>query len=442
MKHQKYDLFGEMSSSQILPFILIACCFALWGFSNDMTPVMGSTFSKVFHMSTFEGSLVTMANHLGYLVMAIPAAIIIRRYNFKAGVLLGLGIYAAGALFFLPAKFIGNFSPFLFAYFTMTCGLALLETCCNPMVYCMGSENSGIRRLNLAQAINAIGAIIGMFITRNVVQEGISPIPTAVRMRLPIKQFEVIKDHDLTVLIQPYILISAVAIMLLVLRRLQNMKLYNDDKDTSSLRQESFDLLKNVNYRESVVAQFFYVGAQVCCWAYIIQYGMRIFLAEGIAEKEAELLAQKYNIAAIIAFAVFRFVCTWLLQYFKAGRLLAVMAIIAIVLTCGTIFFTDRNGLYCLIAVSACMSLMFPTIYGMGLRGMGKNVKMASAGMTMAVSGGAIFPALQAVIIDSHKTILGLSSANLSFLVPLICFAVVAVFGHRGYVRRHIMHVV
>ncbi|MBR1395247.1 MAG: L-fucose:H+ symporter permease [Prevotella sp.] len=442
MKHQKYEIFGELSSGQILPFILIACCFALWGFTNDMTPVMVSTFSKVFHLSTFEGSMVTIANYLGYLVMAIPAAILISKYNFKAGVLMGLGIYAVGALLFLPAKFIGNFSPFLGAYFTMTCGLALLETCCHPMVYCMGSESTGIRRLNLVQTFNAIGAVIGMFITRNVIQDGISPIPTAVRLRMPVKQFEVIKDHDLTVLIQPYILISAIAILLLVLIRIQNMKVFNDDKETGSLRQEISELLKNVNYRESVVAQFFYVGAQVCCWAYIIQYGMRIFMAEGIAEKEAELIAQKYNIAAMVAFAVFRFIFTWLLRYFSADRLLAVMAIVAIVLTCGTILFTDRNGLYCLIAISACMSLMFATIYGMGLRGMGKDVKLASAGMTMAVFGGAVFPAIQAVIIDSHITLLGMSSVNLSFIVPVICFVVVAVFGHRGYVRHHILGVV
>ena len=442
MKYQKYDIFGELNSKQFLPFILIALCFALWGFSNDMAPIMANTFSKVFLMSTFEGSLVTMANHFGYFVMAIPAAIFIRRYNFKAGVLVGLGIYATGALLFLPAKFIGLFSPFLFAYFTMTCGLALLETCCNPMVYCMGSENTGIRRLNLAQAINAIGAVIGMFITRNVVQEGISPLSTEIRMRLPANQFEIVKNHDLTVLIQPYILISAIAIMLLVLIRLQRMKLQNDSKDTSNLRQEFSELLKNENYREAVIAQFFYVGAQVCCWAYIIQYGMRIFMSEGMVEKNAELLSQKYNIAAIIAFAAFRLICTWLLSYFRAGRLLAVMAITGGVLICGVMLFTDRNGLYCLIAASACMSLMFPTIYGMGLRGMGKNVKLASAGMTMAVSGGAIFPVIQAAIIDTHITLLGLSSVNLSFIVPLICFAIVALFGHRGFVRRHILGVV
>ena len=438
MSYQKDNLFRELDQKYIVPFMLIACCFALWGFSNDMTPIMANTFSKVFLMSTFEGGLVTMANHLGYLVMAIPAAIFIRRYTFKAGVLVGLGIYATGALLFVPSKYIGQFSPFLIAYFTMTCGLALLETCCNPMVYCMGSENNGIRRLNLAQAINALGATIGMFITRNVVQEGISPLSREVRMRLPEIQFNVVKDHDLLVLIQPYILVSAIAIMLMVIIRLQKMKLNNDSRDTNSLRSEFAELLRNKNYREAVVSQFFYVGAQVCCWAFIIQYGMRIFMAENIAEKNAELLSQKYNIAAIVAFAIFRFVCTWLLKYVRPGRLLSVMAITATVLIGGVMLFTDRNGLYCLIGASACMSLMFPTIYGMSLRGMGQNVKLASAGMTMAVSGGAVFPALQAVIIDSHVTFLGLPSTNLSFIVPLICFAVVALYGHRGYVMQYI----
>lgn len=195
---------------------------------------------------------------------------------------------------------------------------------------------------------------------------------------------------------------------------------------------------KAKNYREGVITQFFYVGAQVCCWAYILQYGSRIFLAEGMDETTAMMEAQKYNIIAMAMFAVGRFLCTWLLKYIEAGRLLAVMAIAAVVLTIGIMFFTDRNGLYCLIMVSFCMSLMFATIYGISLRNMGRQVKLASAGMTMAVSGGALFPAFQAAIIDAQISFLGLPATNISFIIPLVCFCVVAVYGHRGYVRHSI----
>lgn len=440
MNRQKNELFSELDSKQIIAFALITCCFALWGFTMDMTSAIASAFSKIFRLSVTEGSLVNVANHLGYLVMAIPAALFIQKYKFKAGVLMGLCIYAAGALLFLPSRFIGTFTPFLFAYFVMTCGSAFLETCCHPMIYCMGSEHSGTRRINLAQAFNSLGALAGMFVVRDVVLADMSPLSKAERLLLPETQFDVVKYHDLTVLIQPYIYICSFIILLMVVIRLQKIKMSNDSDSQKGLMQEVRHLINIKNYREGVVAQFFYVGAQVCCWAFTIQYGVRIFIAEGMTEAQAELLAQKYNIAAIVLFAAFRFICTWLLKYVAAGRLLAVMAIAATAFTLGVILFTDRNGLYCLIADSACMSLMFATIYGIALRGMGKDVKMASAGMTMAVFGGAVFTALQASIIDTNVTLLGLPATNLSFLVPMVGFAVVAFYGHRSYVRHNIVH--
>ena len=438
MRKPKYELFGELSVTQLLPFSLITCCFVLWGFANDMTSAMTSAFSRIFCISTSEGGLINVANSLGYFVTAIPAAIFIQKYRFKTGVLVGLGIYAAGALLFLPSKALGIFTPFLCSYFVMACGQAFLETSCIPMVFCMGSEESGIGRLNLAQTFNALGAVIGMLVIYYVVQSGMTPMSTIRRAELPQAQFDIIKNHDLSVLIQPYVFISAVIILLMVLIRIQTIKLPNDNNDNSNLRQQFMDILKVKNYRDAVITEFFYVGAQVCCWAYIIQYGMRIFMVEGVAESDAEMTSQKYNIIAMVMFAIFRLLCTWLLKYFNAERLLSIMAIIAITFTVGTILFTDRNGLYCLIAVSACMSLMFPTINGIGLRGMSKNLKLASAGFTMAVFGGAVFPAMQAVIIDSHVTYLGLPATNLSFIVPLFCFIVVAIFGHKAYVRQHI----
>ena len=433
----KYQLFGELNRKQILPFAIISCCFALWGFTNDMTSTMASAFSKIFGISVSEGGMAVVANHMGYFVMALPAAWFIMKYRFKAGVLLGLGVYAMGALCFLPAKALGVFPPFLLAYFTMTCGLAFLETSCHPLVYSMGSEESGIGRLNLAQSFNALGALVGMFVVRDVIQAGMSPLSSVERIGLPERQFEIVKNHDLGVLIQPYVYIVSVIVLLMVV--IYFRKLSGTSNDLSSPRhllRQVRQIIKVKNYREGVITQFFYVGGQVCCWAYILQYGSHIFLAEGMTETTAVMLAQKYNIAAMVMFAVGRFLCTWLLKYVDAGRLLAVMAIAAIVFTIGTMFFTDRNGLYCLIMISFCMSLMFATIYGISLRNMGKQVKLASAGMTMAVSGGALFPAFQAAIIDSQITLLGLPATNLSFIIPLVCFCVVAMYGHRGYVRH------
>ena len=215
------------------------------------------------------------------------------------------------------------------------------------------------------------------------------------------------------------------------------------DSDTASgktLGAALRELSKVKNYREGVIAQFFYVGAQVTCWTFIIQYGTRIFMAEGMDEKAAEILSQKFNIIAMVFFTVSRFICTWFLKYIQPGQLLSVLAIIAGVATSGVIMFTDRNGLYCLIAISACMSLMFPTIYGIALRGVGENVKFAGAGLIMAILGGSFFPPIQASIIDLNFTLAGLPATNTSFIVPFVCFIVVALYGHRAYVRHHITH--
>ena len=401
---------------------------------------MVKAFSKIFRMSVTEGALVQVAFYLGYFVMAFPAAMFIQKYAFKAGVLIGLSLYAGGALLFVPAQAIGLYFPFLFAYFVMTCGLSFLETSCNPYIYCMGSEETATQRLNLAQAFNPIGALAGMYVAMQYVQARMSPMDSAARFELPEEQFNMIKDYDLNILIQPYIFIGAVIIVLLVLIRLVKMPKAGDTRAEKSLRTAIGELARVKNYREGVVAQFFYIGAQVMCWTFIIQYGTRVFMAEGMDERAAEMLSQKYNIAAMVMFTCSRFICTWFLKYIQPGRLLSVLAVFGGVAVLGAILFTDRNGIYCLVAVSACMSLMFPTIYGIALRGLGDNVKFGGAGLIMSILGGSVFPPLQAVIIDSGVSFMGLPSTNLSFVIPLVCFAVIATYGHRAYVRHHITH--
>ena len=435
------EILTKDGVSFVIPFMLITSCFALWGFANDMTAPIVKAFSKIFRMSVTEGSMVQVAYYLGYFAMAFPAALFIQRYSFKAGVLMGLSLFAVGSLMFIPAKMIGYYVPFLLAYFVLTCGVAFLETSCNPFIYRMGSEETATQRLNLAQSFNPMGALLGMYVAMDYVQARMNPLTSVQRFDLSDAQYNLIKDSDLNVLIQPYLVLGVVSVMLLILVRIVRMPSDSDTRTTKKLRVAIQELMKVKNYRQGVLAQFFYVGAQVACWTFIIQYGTRIFMAEGMDEKTAEILSQKYNILALVLFTIFRFVCTFFLRYIQPGRLLSILAICAIAFTAGAMLFPDRNGIYCIVAISACMSLMFPTIYGIALRGVGDNVKVAGAGLIMAILGGSIFPPIQAIIIDLKFSFLGISSTHLSFIVPLVCFVVVAVYGHKAYVRHVIWKV-
>ena len=438
-KDTKNGLLLKDGVSYVLPFMLITTCFALWGFANDVTTPMVKAFSKIFRMSVTEGALVPVAFYLGYFVMAFPAALFIQRYSFKQGVLIGLALYATGALLFFPAQQMGMFAPFLLAYFVMTCGLSFLETSCNPYVYCMGSEETATRRLNLAQAFNPLGVLAGSYVAMHYIQARMSPITSNERLALSDEQFEAVKQHDLSVLIQPYVYIGLFIIVLILLIWLTKMPKISGTSSKKPLKESLSELLHMKNYREGVIAQFFYIGAQVMCWTFIIQYGTRVFVSDGMDERAAEILSQQYNIAALVLFTVFRFICTYFLKYVAPGRLLTILAVIGGVAVLGVMLFTNVNGMYCLVLVSACMSLMFPTIYGIALRGVGEsNVKVASAGLIMAILGGSVFPPLQASIIDLKWSFLGLPSTNVSFIVPLLCFAVVAWYGHRAYMRHEI----
>ncbi len=422
--------------SYVVPFLLITICFALWGFANDITNPMVKAFSKIFRMSVTDGALVQLAFYGGYFVMAFPAAMFIRKYNYKSGVLMGLGLYAIGALLFLPAKMSGMYYSFLLAYFIMTCGLSFLETSCNPYILSMGPQETATRRLNLAQSFNPIGSLMGMFVAMNFIQARLSPLSTEERASLDDAQFNALRDSDLTILSTPYIYIGLFLVAMFILIWLTKMPNTGEQSSAdNSLRASFRRLMSNKRYREGVIAQFFYVGTQIMCWTFIIQYGTRVFMAEGMSEQAAEVLSQKFNIIAMAIFCVSRFVCTFFLRYIKAGRLLSLLASVACLLVLGVIFIDGRGGIYCLVAVSACMSLMFPTIYGIALEGIGNDAKLGAAGLIMAILGGSILPPLQASIIDM-KTVFGMAAENASFVMPLICFVVVAMYGRRALSKK------
>ena len=415
--------------SYVLPFIVVTCCFALWGFANDITNPMVKAFSKIFRMSVTDGTLVQVAFYGGYFCMALPAAMFIRRHSFKTGIVMGLALYALGVLMFIPARSIGSFAPFLIAYFILTCGLSFLETTANPYILLMGDPETATRRLTLAQSFNPIGSLAGMFVAMNFIQARLSPLDTAQRAMLDDTQFEALKQSDLSVLVQPYALLGVVLVLLLVVMLFMRIPAV---RQSARERHEPLwpafkRLAANKPYRRGVVAQFFYVGAQITCWTFIIQYGTRVFMAEGMSEQAAEVLSQRYNIVAMVLFCLMRFVNIYLMKYFKPGRLLAFFAAVALLLLCGVIFVGGRMGMCCLVAVSACMSLMFPTIYGIALGGVREDTEVGSAGLIMAILGGSLLPTVQAMIIDSDIQIM--PAVNASFVVPAVCFVVVMLYG-------------
>ncbi|MDR1756732.1 MAG: L-fucose:H+ symporter permease [Culturomica sp.] len=425
----------------ILSFVLVTSLFALWGFANDITNPMVAAFKNILLISNFESSLVQFAFYGGYCVMAIPAALFVRRFNYKTGILVGLFLYAAGCLLFIPAGNAMAFWAFLIAYFVMTCGLSFLETTSNPYILAMGGNETATRRLNLAQAFNPMGSITGMFVARHFILGRLDTATEAERLVLRDTNpdaLAAIQQSDLNIVSGPYLILGAVVFvffLLFLLARLPKVK--TEVSDRLSLKETVQKLFRNKTYLWSILAQAFYVGVQIMVWTFIIQYAEHEL---GMPKK----VAQDFNIAAMTIFVLSRFICTFLLKYFKPARLLSTLAVAGGLFTLGTIFLPNAPfaegqyfgaywGLYCLVAISACMSLMFPTIYGIALRGMGDEAKLASAGLIFAIGGGCIMPPMQGWLIDRATWFEWLSPVRISFVLPFICFVVITCYGYWVY---------
>ena len=420
-------------------FILVALCFPLWGFANDITNPLVKAFSKVLQMSASEGTLVQVAFYGGYGAMAIPAALFIKKFSYKAGLMMGLAFYALGAFLFIPAANSVAFAPFLLAFFVMTCGLSFLETSANPYVLSMGPKESATRRLNLAQAFNPMGSLFGMFIATQFIIKKLDPSSDAERREMAasagpevLSNLATITANDLEVIRDPYLAIGCVVLLVLVVFFFKKMPETERKAETMDVAGSVKRLFGNRVYREGVIAQMFYVGAQIMCWTFIIHYGTEVLMAQGMSEQAAEAQSQIYNIYAMIIFCSSRFICTFLLKYINPSVLLMILALAGMVLTVATIFLTGIVGIYTLIGISACMSLMFPTIYGIALSNTGDDAKFGAAGLIMAIVGGTFLPMAQASIIDMKVVFDGFSATKASFVLPLVCFVIIALYGHRS----------
>ncbi|SFC44613.1 MFS transporter, FHS family, L-fucose permease [Zunongwangia mangrovi] len=421
-----------VSKKVLLPFILVTSLFALWGFANDITNPMVSAFKKVLELDNFKASLVQLAFYGGYFTMALPAAIFVNRYSYKKGVLLGLALYALGALLFYPAASYEQFYFFLAALYILTFGLAFLETTANPYVLSMGDPKTATRRLNLAQAFNPMGALAGLIVAQNYIlaalqSDDITESGALIYENLEEAERNAIRTADLAVIRDPYVILGFLVIVFFLVILFTKMPQNESQESKSKIGESIKRLFKNQKFVVGVIAQMFYVGAQIMVWTYLYQYAESI----GISNTSAV----NYGIAALLFFLLGRWIGTGMMKFIDSGKLLMYFAVGASICTLITIFFQGNIGLYALVGISLFMSIMFPTIYGVALDGLDKDAKFGAAFLVMAIVGGALMPTLQGLILDiggtgySDVLIFGVPEINFSFILPLICFLVVFYFG-------------
>ena len=422
-------------SKQILvPFILVTSLFALWGFANAVTDPMVQAFKKVLELSNSEAAWVQTAFYGGYFCMALPAAMLMRKYSYKVGILIGLGLYATGALLFYPAAQTESFIFFCLGLYILTFGLAFLETAANPYILAMGAKETATQRLNLAQAFNPVGLILGLIVAQQVVLKNLKSDDVENYSALDEASKVLIRTADLMVIRNPYVILGLVIIVVFIIFLVSKMPQAKDEGGMPPIGETFKNLIKNKKYLLGVIAQVFHTGCLIMCWTYIYQY------AEAIGMDA--VTAGYYQMAAFVIFTIGRAVGTYLLRFISSGKLLMYFAILGVLFTSGAIFIHGIVGLYSLVGISFCMSLMFPTIYGIALGDLTEEQsKVGSAGLIMAIVGGATLPKLQALIIDiggngvADTTIVGVPEVNFSYILPLVCFVYIGWYGNKVYKR-------
>ena len=425
-----------VSKNIIVPFIIVTSLFALWGFANAVTDPMVNAFKKVLELSNTQASWVQMAFYGGYFCMALPAAMFMRKYSYKVGVLIGLGLYAGGALLFYPAAITEQFWFFCLGLYVLTFGLAFLETAANPYILAMGAKETATQRLNLAQSVNPLGLLAGLLVAKFFVYDNLQSDDIADFGALDEAKRAMIRVADLAVIRDPYVVLGLVISVVFVLFLISKMPQSKEEGAMSSLGSTFTKLAGNSKYVLGVLAQILYVGAQIMTWTYIYQYAEAIDLANVDVAGYEKVDVFAYQFLAFILFTVGRIVGTIMLRFMSSGKLLMFFALLAVGFVTGAMFIEGMFGLYSLVGISFCMSLMFPTIYGIALNDLTEEQsKVGSAGLVMAIVGGALLPMLQGMIIDAggngvaDTKIMGVSEVSFSFVLPLFCFIYIAWYG-------------
>ena len=408
-------------------FFLLVSCFALWGLLNNMTDNLVPSFAKIFMIKAVDSSLVQVAFYGAYAVLALPAAFIIKRYSYRMGVLVGLGFYMIGAFGYIPAAILQSYNLFLVSIFILAGGLSVLETTCNPFVLSLGDESTSVRRLNFAQAFNPLGSMAGLFLAKYVILAHLNPATLDDRLAMSTEALTAVRDAELFWVCVPYVGLILIAFIIWMFFYRSSLS-DRDAGDSMSVGEAVRRLVARPRYAFGVVSQFFYVGVQIAVWTWTIKYVMANM---NLVEAEAA----NYYIYSIFLFIGCRWICTWLMKYIVPAKMMAVFALGGILCCLGTIYLPIETSIYCLVGISGCMSLMFPTIYGIALRGLGPEVKFGAVGLIMAILGGAIITPMMGALVDGG-TLSGLvsgftpeiASIRTAFYLPVLCFAVVLAY--------------
>lgn len=398
--------------SNMISFIILSSCFLWWGLANNMTDPLVKTFMGIFEgMTAFQASMIQFAFYFAYFALAIPGAIIARKYGHKRGILTGLGLYIVGCYLLIPASLTQQFFPFLMSFYVLASGLSFLETNTSPYVLVLGPEETATQRLNLAGSFNAVGSVVGTILAQILILSKLEEL-SAETVAVTQQEMEALQNQQLSIVIVPYIIVGTILVGFWIWIAFTKMPYVVESDKKLNLKR----LFSHQNYVFAVIAQFFYVGTQITVWTYTVFY-----VPDQLGLSGSEAL-RYFHLPALIIFGVFRFLTTAIMKRVKPENLLAFMAFLGIALSVVVIWVGGQIGAFALVGLSACMSLMFPTIFGLGSRGLGEDTKITGSGMIMAILGGAIITPLQGLMID-HSTV------QLSYIVPMLCFAVIAAYG-------------
>lgn len=414
-----------ISKDVIFPFILVTSLFFFWGIPNNLNDILIKQFSKSFEISRFEAGLVQSAFYLGYFLLSMPAAMMMRRFSYKAGLVTGLFLFSLGTFLFYPAALSGQFTYFLFALFVIASGLAFLETGANPFIAVMGDSHSAARRLNFSQAFNPLGAIAGVAIGTIFIFSGIELTGAEVAAMKEAGTYNDYLQHETMRVVAPYLVLSAITFLWAILMLKTKFPVIHEggsQNETGTSKGVIGRLIKKPHFVKGVIAQFFYIGAQVGTWSYFIQYVQDY-------TGQPEKVAGYFLIGTLFAFGIGRFSAAYFMRFMKPGFLMGIYSLVNIFLVAISIVFPGWAGLWAVFLTSFFMSLMFPTIFALSIRGLGQDTKIGSSLVVMAIIGGAVFtPIMGYIAIDSMA---------LAMIVPLICYVYIAYFAFYGSKSHH-----
>ena len=407
-------------TGQLVPFILVTALFFLWGIPNNLNDVLIRQFMKSFAISRFQAGLVQSAFYMGYFLLAMPAALLMRKAGYKSGFVIGLLLYGSGCFLFWPAAQAGSYGFFLFALFVIASGLSFLETASNPFIAQLGDPDTSERRLNFSQAFNPIGSITGVLIGTVFIFSGVELSPEDIAARKAQGLYEVYLRTETLRVIRPYLVLGAVAIFWAILILRAKFPAIQSEHESSSGDHGHFrELFRYPHFLWAVVAQFLYVGAQVGTWSYFIQYVQE-------STHQPEKTAGYFLTGTLAAFGVGRFASAYLMCIIAPNKLMGAYSVANIVLVTLGVLFPGWFGLWCVFLTSFFMSLMFPTIFALGLKGLGPNTKIGGSLLVMAIVGGAVLTPAMGLIAEAAHSI------AMAYVVPLFAYVFIALYSYFG----------